>query len=151
MDTESVPLMVSVTVATFLVFVVTRVVVPGCWVVLSVLIISVVVGVSVVEVLVGMAVVDLEERVGGSVVDVFWSDVVATVVDVVVGVVTGGLVVVVVIAVVLLFSCRFSSTNSTISSTTLKADTVEKHSQYAAIKRRTSRLFIGKRFLWGTE
>lgn len=152
-DTESVPLMVSVTVATSLVFVVMRVVVPSCWVV--VLVISVVVGVSVVEVLVGMAVVDLEEGVGDSEVVVFWSDGVFTVVDVVVedvvvDVVNGGIVVVVVIAVVLL-PCLFSSTNSTISSTTLKADTVEKHSQNAAIKRRISRLFIGKRFLWGTE
>lgn len=154
MDMESVPLIVSVTVATSLVFVVMRVVVPGCWVVLSVVVVSAVVGVSVVEVPVGMIVVDFEVGVWGSVVVVFSSDVVTTVVGVVVGVATGELDelgVVVIIAVVPLFSCLFSSTNSTISSTTLKADTVEKHCKNAAIKRRTIRLFIENRFLWGAH
>lgn len=144
-DMESVPLMVSVTVATSLVFVVMRVVmrvvVPGCSVVLSAVIVSVVVGVSVV---IGMVVV---EGVWGSVVVVFSSDGVTMVVDVVVGVVTGGLVVVVLLVAVSLFSCLFSNTKSTISPTTLKADTLEKHNKNAVIKRMTNRPFIAKRFL----
>ena len=144
-DVESVPLIVSVTVVTSLVFVVMRVVVPGGWVVRSAVVVSVVGGVSIVEVLVGMVVVGFEEGVEGSIVVVFSSDVVTMVVDVVAGVVTGGVVVVI---AVLLFSCLFSSTNSTISSTTSKADTVEKHSKSVAIKRKTSRLFIANRFLW---
>lgn len=122
---------------------------PGCWVVLSVVVVSIMVGASV-EVLVGMAIVGVEEGVEGTVIVVCLSEAVATVVDVVVGVgvgvVAGGLVVVVVIAIVSFPPCLFSSTNSTNSSTTLKADTVVMHSKNAAIKGRRRRLFIRKRF-----
>lgn len=103
-------------------------IVVGCGVGCSVVGISVVVGVSVVEVVGGVN-VDLGEFERavvdrtGSVVVGFLSDVRTAVVDGIVGVVAGGLLVVEPIAVVSLFSCLFSNTNSTISSTTLKAGT----------------------------